>query len=196
MLRSLVGSEMCIRDRVTPYPTNRNVFKLPEHISARPSAVLIPLVEIGDELQIVLTKRAAHLKHHAGQISFPGGKVEEQDKSLIDTALREAEEEIGIPASNVRVLGELTAYHTITGFSIKPIIGLLQQSQSYQPDTQEVESVFHVPLSFCLATNNFSTIDVKRKQLEYPVYFIPYQEHFIWGATAAILHDLANHLSA
>ncbi|WP_286271985.1 CoA pyrophosphatase [Thalassotalea hakodatensis] len=158
------------------------------------SAVLVALVEINNALHVVLTKRASHLKHHPGQISFPGGKVEKHDSNIFATALREAQEEIGLAADSVAILGQLPEYRTLTGFTITPVIALLPQSQHYVIDQNEVAQVFHVPLQHFIDQRNHIIITVERKMRQHPIYYMPYNEHNIWGATAAILKDLCENL--
>ncbi|WP_286233035.1 CoA pyrophosphatase [Thalassotalea sediminis] len=160
----------------------------------RQSAVLVALVELNNNLQVILTKRSEHLRHHPGQISFPGGKVEAQDRNVIDTALREANEEIGISADNIEILGQLPDYQTLTGFTISPIIALLSEMPHYIIDNNEVAHVFEVPLAHFLDQNNHIIVDIERHSRKHPVYYMPYHEHNIWGATAAILKDLCQHL--
>jgi 8-oxo-dGTP pyrophosphatase MutT (NUDIX family) len=158
------------------------------------SAVLIALCEINGQLTVLLTKRASHLKHHPGQVSFPGGKVESTDSSIIATALREAQEEIGLPHENIQVIGQLHPYQTITGFKITPIIAFIDHLQHYQLDKNEVEEIFHVPLNHFLNSKKHVAINVQHITGNQQVHFMPYKHHNIWGATAAILKDLVAHL--
>ena len=180
-------------------PTHRFVF--PRQL--KEAAVLIALhVETSedkahqsDELSVVLTKRASHLKHHAGQISFPGGKVEHSDSSKAETALREAEEEIGLNRDQVKVLGQLTDYHTITGYNVTPVVGVINGDLDLAIDHNEVAEVFTVPLSHFIDTRNHTKVATYHRGDKYFVHFMPYQSHHIWGATAAIIADLVAHLS-
>lgn len=163
------------------------------------AAVLIPVIEVdlpdnGKQLNIILTKRASHLKHHPGQISFPGGKVEMTDKTIIETALRETHEEIGIPPKIIDVIGQLHPYHTITGYIITPIIGLVTANDPMVIDKNEVEEVFQVPLLHFLNQENHHTVNVMQQKIQHKVHFMPYGNYNIWGATAAILKDFAAHL--
>lgn len=166
-------------------------FKFSSEQDIRQSAVLVALIEKGNTLNVVLTKRAAHLKHHAGQISFPGGKVEPSDKTIIDTALREANEEIGLDTSSIEVLGTLNQYQTITGFNITPILALVAEKSSFTIDVNEVDEIFQVPLQHFLQFELHTIINVERNSQHYPVHYMPYKHYKIWGATAAILKDLA-----
>ncbi|MES2048453.1 MAG: CoA pyrophosphatase [Pseudomonadota bacterium] len=160
--------------------------------SFKTAAVLIPLVMRDEGLSLLLTHRAAHLNNHAGQISFPGGRVEASDASCIDTALREAQEEIGLERQHVEVIGSLPQYRTATGYDVTPVIALIQPPFNLTPDSFEVASIFEVPLSFLMDAKNH-----QRRSLELPngagirtFYAMPYQQHFIWGATAGMLRNL------
>lgn len=157
------------------------------------SAVLVVLSQQTEQLQVLLTKRASHLKHHPGQISFPGGKVDTSDQNHIATALREAYEEVGLSCKSLTILGKLNNYQTLSGFNITPIIALQKQATHYQINNNEVDQVFHVPLQYFLHQDKF-TLTVERRQRKHHIYFIPYKEHNIWGATAAIINDLSNFL--
>ena len=164
------------------------------HQSLKQAAVLVPLIEKENTLKVVLTKRASHLKHHAGQISFPGGKVEESDLDIIATALREANEEIGVLPEHISVVGKLHPYQTITGFVVTPIVAFLDKRASFNVDVNEVAEIFDVPLYHFLDTSNHQTLDVHHKGKAHQVNFMPYRHYNIWGATAAMLKDLALHL--
>lgn len=158
------------------------------------SAVLIVLLEENKQLHVLLTKRAAHLKHHPGQISFPGGKVEPNDKNHIDAALREADEEIGLSRLDCQIIGQLHPYQTNSGFSITPIVATLNTTPTFFIDKSEVAEIFHVPLQHFLETDKHYSVDVHHKTLNHKVHFMPYKSHNIWGATAAILNDLSSHI--
>ncbi|MGJ8681159.1 CoA pyrophosphatase [Paraglaciecola sp.] len=161
----------------------------------RPAAVLLPIIEHKDQLTVLFTQRAKHLKHHGGQISFPGGKQETTDNNLLDTALRETTEEVGIPTNEVEVVGKLPIYHTITGFEVTPYIGFIHSTCKLILDENEVHSTFEVPLHFLMNQNNHFVHMANRKNNQHPVYFIPWKSHNIWGATAAFVRTLSNHLS-
>jgi 8-oxo-dGTP pyrophosphatase MutT (NUDIX family) len=163
--------------------------------SVKNAAVLVPLIEKDDELFVLLTLRASHLSNHADQISFPGGKVDAADKNDIDTALREANEEIGLPYGSAQILGKLHYYHTNSGFKVTPIIATLAIDVNYQANRSEVAEIFQVPLKHFLNLKNHHTIMATYQGHPQQVTFIPYQHYNIWGVTAAILRDLAMHLS-
>ena len=127
-------------------------------------------------------------------MSFPGGKAELLDKSLIDTAMREAQEEIGLEYKNIEVIGQLHPYQTISGYIVTPIIAFITEQQSYLIDKNEVAEIFQVPLHHFLDTDNHHLISIMQKNCQHKVHFMPYQKYNIWGATAAMLKDLALHL--
>lgn len=156
------------------------------------AAVLVPIVERNDGLKVILTKRSNNLKQHPGQISFPGGKSEKIDKSLVATALRETKEEIGISKKNVEILGQLPKHLTITGFKITPFIGRIRMGFSTEIQTSEVSEIFEVPLSYLSNPKNFRVESVKWKGKKRFFYSIPYGPYYIWGATARILKNLAD----
>ncbi|MEO3434174.1 CoA pyrophosphatase [Inquilinus sp. CAU 1745] len=158
--------------------------------SLREAAVLIPLVEREDGLHILLTLRTDHLAAHAGQISFPGGRTEEEDEDALDAALRETEEEIGLPREKIDIMGRLDTYVTRTGFRIVPFVGLVRPPFTLEPDPFEVAEVFEVPLGFVLGPGKperHSRIFQGRERF---FYVFPYGERFIWGATAGMLLNL------
>jgi 8-oxo-dGTP pyrophosphatase MutT (NUDIX family) len=152
-----------------------------------PAAVLVPIVNRPEGLQLLLTQRSADLPDHPGQISFPGGRVEVEDASFADAALREASEEIGLARDRVEVLGELTQYETVTGYRVTPVVGWVEPPFSLAPDPVEVADVFEVPLSFVLDPLNrqrhYRMLGTARRYY----WAIPFGERYIWGATAAML---------
>ena len=157
----------------------------------RPAAVLVALQQVGGEMHVVLTKRASHLKHHAGQISFPGGKQEQADSSPEHTALREAEEEIGLPQQNVEILGRMPAHETVTNFTVTPVLGLIRATFTPIPDHNEVAEVFTVPLSHVTNPAQYSIQGRRWRGQRRAYYTVPYGPYYIWGATARILRALA-----
>ncbi len=179
-------------------PLGSSVHKYQHSKQLKSAAVLIPVVveyvDEGEQLQILLTKRAQHLKHHPGQVSFPGGKVEPSDANLIATALRESYEEIGLPNNAVNIIGQLNPYHTISGYVVTPIVALVAKQQRYIIDQNEVSEIFQVPLQHFLHLENHFTVNAHFNGKHHPIHFMPYNGHNIWGATASMLKDLANHL--
>ena len=165
-----------------------------EEVALCPAAVLVPVVPRAKGLNVILTRRTAHLSSHAGQIAFPGGKMDEEDSSPFATALREAEEEIGLTRAAVELVGYLDHYRTGTGFLITPCVSLVASDASFQADPQEVDQIFEVPLAFLMdAANHRRHSGVWRGARRY--YFaMPYGEHYIWGATAGILRNLHERL--
>jgi 8-oxo-dGTP pyrophosphatase MutT (NUDIX family) len=145
-------------------------------------------------LQVLLTKRASHLKHHPSQISFPGGKVEPTDRNLIHTALREAQEEIGLSPEAVTIIGQLPNYEIISGYQVTPIVAVVESPQYYQKDANEVDEIFQVPLQHFLQPENHRSIISYRNGHHHNVHFFPYKHYNIWGATAAMLKDLVDHI--
>ncbi len=164
--------------------------------TVRPAAVLILLIE-GDakhEWDIVLTQRTAHLHDHAGQISFPGGRKDDEDVDLIATALREANEEIGADASKIEVIGALPSYVTITAYEVTPIVAV-SAPQLFKGDPFEVADIFHVPLSHVLGEENWRRDSFLRAGLRRDYWAVPYKERYVWGATAGMLRTLKMTLS-
>jgi 8-oxo-dGTP pyrophosphatase MutT (NUDIX family) len=153
----------------------------------KPAAVLLLVVNHPADPTVVFTQRTAHLADHAGQISFPGGRVEESDESPEHTALREAEEEVGVTRDRVEILGRLPEYHTGTGYRVTPIVGWAEPPITYRPDPHEVADVFEVPLAFLLDSGNhrYESAFFKGRMRKY--WAMPYGERFIWGATAGMI---------
>lgn len=161
----------------------------------RKAAVLIGLVERTDGLQIIFTKRAEHLKHHPGQVSFPGGKYEPSDISLQYTALRELEEEVGIFPYQVDIVGQLPEIHTVSNFSVTPVVALIDPSYRASIDRNEVESIFEVPAEHVLDKNKLFSQMFKFKKFQHRVFAIPFNEHLIWGMTAQIIQALQQQIT-
>ncbi|MDE2430461.1 MAG: CoA pyrophosphatase [Burkholderiales bacterium] len=164
----------------------------------RLASVLIPIVSREQGLTLMLTHRSANLTDHAGQISFPGGRHEASDADSVETALREAEEEVGLQRNHVSVLGTMPEYRTGTGYQVTPVVSLVQPPFELNADPTEVASIFEVPLSFLMDGRNH-----QRRVFTLPdgsgtrtFYAMPYQQHFIWGATAGMLRNLFHMLRA
>ena len=169
---------------------------LPEGRKLRPAGVLMPVQVIDGVAQVLLTKRASHLKHHPGQIAFPGGKQEESDADVTAAALREAREEIGLPEDAVRVLGVLPTHETVTSFTVTPVIGLIERDFTITPERGEVEEVFRVPLRHVTDKSNFSVQGRRWLGQRRHYYTVPFGPYYIWGATARILRGLAERMSS
>lgn len=167
----------------------------PVRTDLRPAAVLIPIVA-GPQLNVLLTQRTAHLPAHAGQIAFPGGKIEAADAGPLAAALREAHEEIGLDPAFVEPLGYVEPYETGTGFIVTPVVAQVTPGFSLQPDPQEVDAIFEVPLAFLVdeANHRIDTRMFRGTQRHY--YAIPHGDRYIWGVTAGIIRALTRRLSA
>ena len=161
-----------------------------------PAAVLIGVVDRPAGPAVLLTQRTEHLRDHAGQISFPGGRIEPGDASPAAAALREAEEEIGLDPAKVEVLGEIAPYDTVTGFRIHPVVGWIEPPLTLRLDRFEVADAFEVPLQFVVDPVNQRRHSYRRGTLTRGYYVLPYQGRFIWGATAGILVNFSSLLGA
>jgi 8-oxo-dGTP pyrophosphatase MutT (NUDIX family) len=167
-----------------------------EERTLMPAAVLVPLIERSEGYTVLLTQRTDHLEHHAGQISFPGGRTEEEDTSPVETALREAEEEIGLHRRHiVEIAGFLDLYQTVTGFLITPVVGFVTPPFELALDAFEVAEAFEVPLEFILNPGHHERHGMLYKGQQRQYYVIPYENRFIWGATAAMLVNFARRLT-
>ncbi|HXG00972.1 MAG TPA: CoA pyrophosphatase [Bacteroidota bacterium] len=173
--------------------TQRVELSLPGYTRA---AVLIPIVERNGALDLLFTRRTETVETHKGQVSFPGGMVNADDADVVHTALREAQEEVGIPSSAVEIVGLLDDIATPTRFVITPVVGIIHQLPPLVPNPTEVAEVFLVPLAF------FAREDAGRSEMRdvggrrYNVWFYEYQHHVIWGATAVIIRSLLKKLAA
>lgn len=152
-----------------------------------PAAVLVPVINRGGEPTVMFTQRTPHLKDHAGQISFPGGRKEPEDVDAAHTALRETEEETGLPRDRIEVLGRIPDYTTGTGFIVTPVVGWVESPAAYAPDPFEVAEVFEVPLGFLLDPRNHRQETALFKGRMRTYYAMPWQGRYIWGATAGML---------
>jgi 8-oxo-dGTP pyrophosphatase MutT (NUDIX family) len=159
----------------------------PVHGDQSGAGVLIAIVPQAHGLAVLLTRRTEHLYHHPGQISFPGGRVEDSDASTIDAALREAEEEIGLHRNQIEVIGTLPDYGTSSGFRVTPVVGLAPPDFIPKLDAFEVAELFSVPLRFLLDAANYQRHRVQRDGVVRHFYAVPYPGRFIWGATAGML---------
>jgi len=159
-----------------------------------PAAVLFPIVLRDGGQTVLFTQRTAHLRDHAGQISFPGGRVEAEDISPSHTALRETEEEIGLPRERIEILGFLPEYRTGTGFRVTPVVALVLPPFELQPDPFEVAEVFEVPLAFLLDPANHQQHSLHYRGALRNYFAMPYGDYFIWGATAGMIRSLSERL--
>ena len=166
-----------------------------EAVAVTAAAVLIPIVTHAAAFTVLLTQRTAHLKSHAGQISFPGGRAEAGDATPEFTALREAQEEIGLAPEKVEVIGKLPDYFTRTGYRVTPVVALIPPPVELSPDPREVDEVFEVPLAFLLDPSNHrrEAREIQGRNASY--WVMQYESWRIWGATAGILLSFYNHLT-
>nr|WP_050524480.1 CoA pyrophosphatase [Pseudorhodobacter wandonensis] len=168
---------------------------LPPGRKLRDAAVLVAVQDTGEGPRLLLTKRSSHLKHHPGQIAFPGGKLDPIDATPTAAALREAREEVGLLPASVTVLGVLPAHETVTGFTVYPILATITGAFTPVPEAGEVEEVFSVPLEFVTNPANFR-IEARLWRGELRRYYaVPYGPYYIWGATARILRGLAERMA-
>ncbi|WP_299281533.1 CoA pyrophosphatase [uncultured Tateyamaria sp.] len=160
----------------------------------RPAAVLAPIIAGRDGYDLILTKRSSALKHHPGQIAFPGGKQDDGDADLIATALREAREEIGLPDTHLEILGSFAPHETVTSFTMTPVVALLSQEFEAVPEAGEVAEVFRVPLAHVLNPANYVVESRHWRGQQRSYYAVPYGPYYIWGATARILRAWTDRL--
>jgi 8-oxo-dGTP pyrophosphatase MutT (NUDIX family) len=173
-----------------------NPGETPPSAALRAAAVLVPLIDRKDGMTVLLTQRTAHLSAHAGQIAFPGGRIEADDPDAIAAALRETEEEVGLPRDRVTVIGRLDTYVTGTGFEITPIVGIIEPPYPLTIDPFEVAEAFEVPLSYILDPHNHNRTERESAGRTRIFFVLPYEGRNIWGATAGMLVNLAEVLNA
>ena len=167
-------------------PVNRN--------ELIPAAVLVLIIRRNDGLQVLLTKRNENLKHHAGQISFPGGRVDDSDRNVQHTALRETEEEVGLKPALIKIIGELDQYIVGTGYLVSPIIGVIEPPFELVKQEDEVAEIFEAPLDFLISPENFKRYSKNFNGKKHYHFAITWENHFIWGATAGMLRNLSHRL--
>ncbi|MCX7043634.1 MAG: CoA pyrophosphatase [Gammaproteobacteria bacterium] len=168
---------------------------LPDGVDGlRPAAVLVGLVDRGDGLQVLLTRRTEALRHHAGQISFPGGRIEGHDADPVAAALREAHEEIGLAPGQARALGYLDPFVTITGFHVFPVVAVIESAFTARRDPGEVDEVFELPLEFLMDPANARQLLVEYRGGQRTLIEFVHQQYRVWGATAAMLVNLRHRL--
>ena len=200
----MVSERGTIRAGTTPRPwrariesrLDRAPYELELGQTLKPAAILLPIIE-RDEPSILLTKRSDDMPTHAGQISFPGGRVHAGDESLVDTALRELEEETGIGREFVTVGGFLDPYETVnSGFMILPVVGFVREGFTLHANAQEVAEIFEAPLEYLCDPKNRSRMSVERQGVLREFHTIPFAGHTIWGATAEMIVNLSGRLCA
>ncbi|MCE8513133.1 CoA pyrophosphatase [Ruegeria pomeroyi] len=167
---------------------------LPEGRKLRPAGVLVPVTLAHGAPRVILTKRSSALKHHPGQIAFPGGKQDEGDVDVIAAALREAQEEIGLPRDLPRVLGTLPSHETVTAFTVTPVVAVIERAFDIRPEPGEVEEVFSVPLAHLMRPENYSVQSRRWRGQRRHYFTVPFGPYYIWGATARILRGLAERM--
>lgn len=188
------GSGMARSERISRGDHDLNPhMAMPEN--TKPAAVLVPLVQHDSEITVLLTQRTDHLKDHAGQVSFPGGRVEQTDADREAAALRETEEEVGISSERIKLIGKLDMYITRTGYEVTPVVGLVKPPFDVAPDPYEVADVFEVPLGFLMDPANHQRMSKQVGGVSRHFYAIEYGERFIWGATAGMLVNLSELLA-
>lgn len=183
-------------DSATDAPSNLAELDglLPADQPLRPAAVLVPLIRRAQGWQVLLTRRTAQMPTHAGQISFPGGRIDASDPDAVAGALRETHEELGIDPARVRPLGLLDVYGTISAYAVTPVVGVVDPAASTCPNEREVDEVFEVPLSFLLDRRNLKREERHFRGRLRGYYAYPYGERYIWGATAGMLVNLLERL--
>jgi 8-oxo-dGTP pyrophosphatase MutT (NUDIX family) len=160
----------------------------------RTAAVLVPILDI-EIPEVLLTRRALHLAHHPGQVSFPGGAAEDQDVSAVRTALREAEEEVGLDPDNVTPLGFLDRFDSISDYRVLPVVGLVKPPLKWTIDTEEVEEAFTIPLSVVLDRKRYKEHPMSDARQDYVLYSLEWHGHEVWGLTAAMLINLSERMN-
>lgn len=153
--------------------------------------MLVPISIVGDTPRVILTKRSSALKHHPGQIAFPGGKQDQGDADVTATALREAQEEIGLPPELPQILGHLPTHETVTSFTVTPVVAILRQPFQVIPEPGEVDEVFSVPLAHVLDPANYIVESRRWRGQKRYYYTVPFGPYYIWGATARMLRGLS-----
>ncbi len=184
------------RPPLLPDECDLHAIALREGVRVTEAAVLVPLINREAGVQVLFTLRPEHLRDHAGQVSFPGGRVEPEDADREATALREMTEEIGLAASHVTLLGRLPGYEIPSGFRITPVVGWIEPPFSVAPDPFEVADIFEAPLDYFLDPANYQRREYYFRDRHRHYLAIPYEGRYIWGATAGMLYSLCRMLNA
>ena len=194
----LAGTELTSNpaDIIMPPGSSRWPEPMREQLSGtlKPAGVLVPIIERASEMTLLLTKRSTELKHHAGQVSFPGGRMEEHDANVEAAALRETFEEVGIASHQISVIGYLDTMPTITGYAVSPVVGMVSASAELTIDKTEVEYAFEVPLSFLLNPHNDVRTEWAAGGRKVPMLEFHWDGERIWGATAFMILSLRKYL--
>lgn len=193
-LRPLDLADDLVTGRGGDFAINPAMRRAAESPSPRPAAVLVPIIHRASGLSVLLTRRSAHLSSHAGQVAFPGGRVDDEDDGPVDAALRETEEETGIPPDFVTPVGLLDPYETGSNFVILPVVGVLREGFEAKASPDEVDEIFEVPFAFLMDVANHQAHTGFWQGQERRYYAMPYQSHNIWGATAGIIVNLRRRL--
>jgi 8-oxo-dGTP pyrophosphatase MutT (NUDIX family) len=187
-------AERLARPAPPPDPCDVHLVTLGEGVQAFEAAVLVPLVNRAGRVQVLFTQRTSHLDNHGSQISFPGGRAEEGDASREETALRETEEEVGLPRDAVALLGRMPLYENLSGFRITPVVGWVEPPFELKPDPFEVADVFEAPLVHFLNEANYQRREFHYRGRHRHYMAVPYEGRYIWGATAGMLYNLCRML--
>lgn len=186
---------------MTPLDNFINRFQLilpntvnPCNQSQKTAAVLLPIIN-KPQPTLLLTQRATTLRSHAGQVALPGGQRDPQDNNLIETALREAYEEVAIPPNAVSVIGQLPPLMSSGGYLVTPIVGIIPAGLPLRHNPDEVDTIFEMPLNQVLNAKHYQPLNFRYQGKNRQIYFYPYHNHLVWGLTAAILHQLALHIT-
>lgn len=169
---------------------------IPAGVKPKPAAVLVPIVLREPELTVLLTQRTDHLSSHGGQVAFPGGRIDADDEDAVAAALREAREETGLSSEFVETLGYLDSYLTVTAYHVVPVVALVKPGFIITPQASEVSAVFEVPLRFLMSPENHEKHSREWQGKQRFYYAIPYEERYIWGATAGMIRNLYDRLYA
>lgn len=168
--------------------------QLPSGRKLRPAGVLLGIDVTGDAPRVLLTKRSSRLKHHPGQIAFPGGKQDEGDADVVAAALREADEEVSLPLGHARVMGTMPSHETVTSFLVTPVVAIIDRPFQIRPEPGEVEEAFTVPLDHVLDPANYSIQSRRWRGSRRRYFTVPYGPYYIWGATARMLRAFAERM--